>query len=140
MLNRLPRQLPSLAVMLADIGNPTPRAIGRALGVTERTARRWMAAGQAPRPALLSLFWVTRWGVSCVDADAHQAAAVSAALVDALQRERQALQADLARVLALADTGAANAPTWRVRPLGVVLPFPAPTAALQRRSAGPRPA
>ena len=133
MLNRLPRQLPALPDMLADIGHPTPRAIGRALGVTERTARRWMATGQAPRPALLALFWVTSWGMSATDAEAHQAAALHAARADALARETRALQADLARVLALSDTGAANAPTWRARPLALVLPFPAATAAQQSR-------
>lgn len=133
MLNRLPRQLPPLAMMLADIGHPTPRAIGRALGVTERTARRWMAAGHAPRPAMLALFWVTSWGASSVDAEAHRAAVLYAEHARALADEKTALQRDLARLLALCDTGAANAPTWRALPMAQVLPFPAATAARDAR-------
>ncbi|RVU46109.1 hypothetical protein [Rubrivivax rivuli] len=123
MLNRLPHQMPPLAVMLEDLGQPTTAQLGRALGVTERTARRWVAAGHAPRPAMLALFWVTRWGQSVVDADAHNQATTYAALARALRADNDALQADLARVLALADTGAANSASWRVLPMATVLPF-----------------
>ena len=31
--------------------------------------RRWLKADQAPRAALLALFWETRWGRSAIDAD-----------------------------------------------------------------------
>jgi hypothetical protein len=127
MLNRLPSgaRLPPLGLMLDDLGNPSTRQLGRALGVTERTARRWVAAGQAPRPVMLALFWVTRWGESLALCEAQHGASLARAHLAALQAEKTALAADLARVLALSDTGAANVPTWQVLPLAVVLPFKA---------------
>jgi hypothetical protein len=125
MLNRLPTPagLPPLPLMLADLGQPSARHLGRALGVTERTARRWVAAGHAPRPAMLALFWVTRWGHSAALCEAQHSAALARAYSAALADEKAALQADLSRVLALADTGAANVPTWRALPLAPVLPL-----------------
>lgn len=125
MLNRLPTpaQLPPLPLMLADLGQPSTSHLGRALGVTERTARRWLAAGHAPRPAMLALFWVTRWGQSLALCEAEHSAALARAYAACLADENHALQADLGRVLALADTGAANVPTWRALPLAPVLPL-----------------
>ena len=73
MLNRLPRQMPPLDVMLADIGNPTTREVARALDVTERTVRRWLSHGTAPRPVMLALFWVTSWGLSATDCETSTA-------------------------------------------------------------------
>lgn len=111
MLNRLPRQLPALPTMLADLGNPGAAVLARALGVTERTARRWLADGNAPRPALLALFWVTRWGQSEAHSEAHNSAAMHAGMVGCLQREIAALRRELARVLSLGEFGAANSPS-----------------------------
>lgn len=111
MLNRLPRQLPALPTMLADLGNPGAAALGRALGVTDRTARRWLADGNAPRPALLALFWLTRWGQSAVACEAHNAAVMHAGMVGCLQREIASLRRELGRVLALGEFGSANSPS-----------------------------
>ena len=68
MLNRLPTptQLPPLEIMLDDIGSPTAAELGRALGVTPRAVERWRDAGTAPRPVLLAIFWLTRWGMNAV--------------------------------------------------------------------------
>ena len=66
MLAHAPRVLPPLAVVLADIGNPTAAAIAAVLDLDERTVRRWIAADKMPRPAHLALFWLTRWGRSIV--------------------------------------------------------------------------
>jgi hypothetical protein len=122
MLCRLPRHLPPLSLMLADIGSPSPSAVARALGVSARSVRRWVAVDDAPRPVLAALFWLTRWGVSAVDAEAHNAAVLAASYVRALKDENGALRADLGRALALAD-GAANVSSWRELPLAQVLPF-----------------
>lgn len=110
MLNRLPTpvQLPSLALMLDDLGQPGVDKLAAALGVTPRTVRRWLADGMAPRPAMLALFWVTRWGLSLVDAEAARLADLHAAEADCLRREVSALRDELARVLAVGDFGAAN--------------------------------
>lgn len=132
MLNRLPRQLPALSVLLDDLGHPPAEALGRALGVTPRTVRRWIADDQAPRPAALALFWVTRWGLAAAHAEAHNAATMHAAHARCLQTEVDRLRAELARVLALADTGAANVASLQALPLAPVLPF-------RRPGASPRP-
>lgn len=57
-LARLPRYLPSLAQVLNDLGNPTTEAIAQALGVSVVSVRRWKRT-QAPRPALLALWWLS---------------------------------------------------------------------------------
>lgn len=123
MLHRLPRQLPSLSAMLDDLANPPARAVARALGVTERTLRRWRADDQAPRAVMLALYWLTRWGQSEAHTEAHNAAVLHAGYARALRDEVARLSAELARVLALRDCGAANAPSLAVRPLAQVLPF-----------------
>lgn len=56
-LARLPRHLPSLAQLLTDLGNPTNEAIAKALGVSVVSVRRWKRT-QAPRPAMLALWWL----------------------------------------------------------------------------------
>lgn len=110
MLNRLPTptQLPGLSAMLDDIGNPAPPAIARALGVSPAAVRRWIAQDQAPRPAMLALFWVTRWGLSLADAEAVNLARLRSGEAAAWRREADALRLELARVLAVGDFGAAN--------------------------------
>lgn len=70
MLNRLPRHLPDFGDLLADIGNPSDKAIARAFQVSLRTVQRWHKHG-APRAVCLSLFWLTRWGLSELDSDWH---------------------------------------------------------------------
>ena len=110
MLNRLPRQLPPLSLILQDLGEPTPAAIAAALGAPERSVRRWIATGHAPRPAMLALFWLTRWGMSIVDCEAGRLADMHAALARSRLAEVDELRAVLSRVLRLADLGAANDP------------------------------
>ena len=123
MLNRLPAQLPPLSLMLDDLGTPSHRALARALGVSQRTVRRWVARDAAPRAVLLALFWVTRWGRSSVDCDVTNEAAMLAGYVASLRRELDAVRADLARSLALRDSGAANLPSWRALPMATVIPL-----------------
>lgn len=87
MLSKLPKHTPPLGVMLADLGNPHPLHIARALGVNERTVRRWVSSDQAPRPVLLALFWLTRWGSQWLDADLFNLARTHIGLSEALQKE-----------------------------------------------------
>lgn len=70
MLNRLPSGTGSFEDLLADLGltaRDTPR-IARALGVSERTVWRWKKTN-APRMALLSLWWLSREGHSTWDCE-----------------------------------------------------------------------
>jgi predicted DNA-binding transcriptional regulator AlpA len=110
-LAKLPRQLPALSAMLRDIGDPKPAAVAAALGVSERTVWRWIADDDAPRPALLALFWLTSWGWSAVEADARQTVNIARGMSEALTRERDALAAQNARLQALGDFGSANDPS-----------------------------
>lgn len=131
MLSRAPRALPALPLLLSDLGNPSAAAIGRALGVSERTAWRWLAAGDAPRPASLALYWLTTWGWSAVEAEARNRLALAEQLAAAWKRERDALAAENARLRAIGDFGCANDPgAWSiVQPAPGIRPTrPAPAA------------
>lgn len=133
MLYLLPHHVPPLALILDDIGNPTARELAHSLGVTERTAYRWKAdPDRAPRLLLLALFWLTRWGQSAVDCQAQNTATMYAEQARATKRELELTRADLARVMALAQTGAANDATQRVRPLAPVFAFVRPAASLDQ--------
>lgn len=107
-LHRMPRDLPSLAMILDDLGRPTPAAWGRAIGVSERTAWRWQAAGSAPRPACLALYWLTRWGWSAIESEALYAVDLLRTVQRTSQAEIASLRAEIGRLQALGDFGAAN--------------------------------
>lgn len=129
MLTHIPTrsELPSFGAMLADIGSPSPRELARRLDVHPATVARYLAAGDAPLPVLLCLFWVTRWGRSRVDCHAVNDARVQAEEARFLRADVRRLERELARVLAAGDFGSANAPTFTpprlhlggVRPLGL---------------------
>ena len=106
----MPKRMPTLAEMLIDIGNPHPRAIAKALHVTERTVWRWIAAEEAPHSVMLAIFWTTRWGRSEVDASAQNDAMRFASLARCLQDELDAIRARLARVAQIGDFGSSNDP------------------------------
>ena len=136
MLNRLPRQIPPLSWMLDDIGNPKPREVAGALGVSERTVKGWIARDEAPTPVLLSLFWLTRWGRQAVDAEAHNAACMHATMAALLRDELAELNARMQRLGRIADFGSANDPAETVRqhartaedPAAKGAPLPLPVA------------
>jgi hypothetical protein len=115
MLCRCPRagELPPLPLILADLGDPTPAALARALGVSASTARRWIATGAAPLAPMLAMFWLTRWGRSQVECHAENAARLFGQVARSQAEQIAELRAELARLLRLADFGAANAPTLR---------------------------
>lgn len=122
----IPRAVPALNVLIEDLGNPSARELAGALDVTERTARRWRADGDAPRAALLALFFASRWGQSLVYCQAANDAALYAALARTLGDENVKLCAEVARLLEVGDFGCANAPVLTV----------ARPAWLARRAAG----
>lgn len=106
-----PRQLPPLEALLADIGQPAPAVIGRALGVHERTVFAWQAKGEAPRTAALALFWESSWGRSVIDAQAVNGERWARGLAASLEREKATLQARIDYLERVGQFGAANAPT-----------------------------
>ena len=111
-----PTQLPPLSMLVDDLhGDRSPESIGRHLGVSGLTVRRWLKADQAPRAALLALFWETRWGLSALDAQADNLVRLHVGLNNALRRENATLRRRIARLESL-RYGAANAPTWQAQP------------------------
>lgn len=108
MLCLMPRQVPDLATMLQDIGNPPPRALARALHVTDRTARRWVATNEPPFVVLASVFWLTRWGQSQAHTRAHNDAVLQAQIARSLADENRRLRHELARVVRLGRFDCAN--------------------------------
>lgn len=110
MLARLPKATPALSMMLADIGSPSAEGLAGAFGVTPRTAQSWISADHAPLPVLLSLFWLTKWGTSEIDARAHNDAVMAGMEANRLRKEIEEIQALLAAVGRIADFGSANDP------------------------------
>lgn len=111
MLHLLPRQLPTLALMLDDIGNPSATALAQSLGVTVRTVQRWKAdPDNVPRLVLAALFWLTRWGQSAVHCDLVNSEGLAQAQLRNQRDEMSRLRRELARLVELRGYGSANDP------------------------------
>lgn len=108
---KAPRQLPNVSALLADIGQPPPQVVARALGVSVRTVYTWKAADQCPRPAHLAMFWESRWGQSLANVEAINGERFARGLLDAVQRENAMLRARIAYLERVGQFGTANAPT-----------------------------
>lgn len=114
MPHRFPRQLPPFAALADDV-QCSRTALAVVLGVSRSTLHRWIADDSAPRTARLAVFWLTRWGASTLDADAHNSAVMQAALARALRDELIAAQRQIARLrraLDAAPSGSANSPVY----------------------------
>lgn len=101
---------PPLSVLLDDLLTRDPAAIAGHLGISSATLRRYQQADQAPRAVLLALFYETRWGYSLTETTAHNGAMLARQEVAGLQRENAGLRVRIARLEAIGDFGAANAP------------------------------
>lgn len=112
-IDQAPLDVPSWDVILDDLGRPSPQRIARVLGVGRSTVYRWNLASNAPRAACLALFWLTRWGRSQVHTQAVNDAQMAAALARGLGDELWRVERQLARIMALANTSAANQPFLR---------------------------
>lgn len=112
----LPRTFPALRTLASDVA-PTAPELARWLGVSERSAQRWLADDAAPRPVMAALWLASRWGMSDMDAERQHAAQLAAGMLGALQAEIARLRADLERLAPLARAGAANEP---LRPAGAL--------------------
>jgi hypothetical protein len=137
MLQRLPKAVPPLDCLLTDIGNPSAPHLAKAMRVTPGTAARWIREGNAPQAVMLALFWVTRWGASMVNANAHNDAALARHTAEIRSREVTMLQAELTRVEDIADFGSANDPSPRVMSIlaGQATRTPAPEVSKRHQNA-----
>jgi hypothetical protein len=109
-LHFAPVALPLWQTILDDLGDPHPARVAKVLGVGVRTVYRWNREQRAPRAACLALFWLTRWGRGAVDAEAVNACQLAVQYASALEAQLHRTEAQLAQVLALNATGAANDP------------------------------
>lgn len=105
-----PRTVPALSQLLPDLGHPSPREIARYLDVSERTVYGWKAADDAPRAALLALFWESSYGRSALDCELHNSAMIYKRLSESLNNEAQMLRLRISRLEKMGDFGSANAP------------------------------
>lgn len=103
-------QTPPLSYLLDDLLTSDLEAIAAHLGVSVATLKRWKLADQAPRTALLALFYESRWGYSLLESTAHNGALYARQEADGLKRENAMLRARIARLEKTGFFGAANAP------------------------------
>lgn len=114
-IDHAPGSLPIWQTIMDDLGCPPPARVARVLGIGERTVYRYNRTGQAPKVALLALFWLTRWGRSQVHAQAANDAMVAIGYANSLRADVARLEHQLAHVLALGGSGSANDPLLAAR-------------------------
>ena len=102
---------PPLSYLLDDIFERDLGKVAIHLGVTPATLKRWQRHDNAPRAALLALFYESRWGYSLLYTTAHNGEMRYRQLAESLERSNAALQLKIERLERLGDFGAANAPT-----------------------------
>lgn len=104
---------PPLSYMLDDIFVRDLKKIAKHLGVTVQTLKKWRANDNAPRAAMLALFYETQWGYSLMYTTAHNGEKCARELADSLQRTNDALRVRIARLEALGNFESANEPIWK---------------------------
>lgn len=101
---------PPLSYLLDDIFERDPKKVAKHLGVTVQTLERWKATDDAPRAALLALFYESQWGYSLVATTAHNGEMFARQEVEGLKRTNAALRVRIARLEALGNFESANDP------------------------------
>ncbi|MFZ4551881.1 MAG: hypothetical protein ACOYNB_08660 [Aquabacterium sp.] len=108
---RTPRHLPTLPVILDNLGNPPLDDVAKELGVSVATIKRYLKHG-APRPVLLSLWWFTSWGLFDLDNEQQYKLHMSESLLRATKKECQAAKDQAARLARIGNFGTANEPMF----------------------------
>lgn len=111
MINRYPKEPPTLADLLADplLKNIKQRDRARFLGITERTLRRWKKTG-APRQSRLLLWAVSLHGLDTLQCESNNTAALFAGMARNLAEEVDAHRRRIDHLLRLGSFDSANAP------------------------------
>lgn len=115
LLNRLPKWTQPLSYMLTDIGNPSAAHLAKTMKVSAKTAQRWITKDEAPMAVMLAIFCLTKEGMSTLETNAHNAAALYYRLAEAQKDQLTALKGQMTRVERLADFGAANDPSPNIK-------------------------
>lgn len=124
MILRPHRHLPTFEQIYDDlrISGATPEILAKFLGVSLSTVYRWLGGQEPPRPAMLAMYWITKWGLSELDAELYNRAQVYQGLADANAREIRKLHEVIKRISSLGSFGAANDPTTYVPALSAEFP------------------
>lgn len=101
---------PPLSYLLDDLLTRDQASIAKHLGVSVSTLKRWIADDNAPRAALLALFYESRWGYSLMETTAHNGAMYARHELRFARATIERLEAHIARLESIGDFGAANAP------------------------------
>jgi hypothetical protein len=104
---------PPLSVLLDDMFEKNPKKVAKHLGVTVATLKRWKDTDNAPRAALLALFYESRWGYSLLYTTAFNAETVAREESKSLRRTNDTLRVRIARLEALGNFESANEPIWK---------------------------
>lgn len=96
-----------LRALLAEL-QATPLQAAKFLQVTERTVWRWLKEENAPFAVLACLWHETPRGRECGALDVGNALVIERGLARSLQTVVEAKTGQLARLLSISDTGAAN--------------------------------
>lgn len=114
-----------LRELLADL-HATPLEVAKHLQVSERTVWRWLKEENAPFAVLAALWHETPRGRETGALDVGNALVIERGLARSLQGLADGRAAQLARLVAISDTGAANdalsVGPWSVRPVAVAVP------------------
>jgi hypothetical protein len=111
-----PAGMPVLSVLLADFSCSSAASLAATFGVSRSTAHRWLKANQAPRSVMLALYLAApsygqREAHNRIE-HAYEGRRLALQLADSLRAHTTALERELARMLAVADFGSANAPVY----------------------------
>lgn len=130
-LSKQPKSIPSLDDMVVYLGRPPAKDLAKSLGVDESQMARWLKANDAPRPVLLSLFWLTHWGQQWVNTDLYNLANIHMSMNGVLQKElaearelNKRLHMRIEKLGTLGDFGSANDPVTGVSGPGPKQPAP----------------
>ena len=100
-----------LRELLAELA-VTPAQAAKFLRVSERTVWRWLSDQSAPFAILAALWHETPTGRRITACDVGNEARILYGLANANSDARQAAEKQLARILAISDTGAMNEPLF----------------------------
>lgn len=103
--------------LITDLG-ATPLAVAKFLQVTERSIWRWLAEETAPWPVLALLWHETPHGRHVAALDVGNELVIVKGLARSLTDQATQQAAQLCRVLAISNTGAANDPLLRMPGMG----------------------
>jgi hypothetical protein len=108
-----------LRALLDDL-NASPLEVAKFLKVTERSVLRWLADGSAPFAVLAALWHETPRGRESAALDVGNELVITRAGKRIAQDAAAAVSAQVVRLLAISDTGAANDPLaagpWSEKP------------------------